>query len=71
MHEASLMQSLMDSVGGEEVAAQHSLQGLTQKLLDHFAAAGVLVFVVAHPRSTRTPDVAVDDLAPLWWSAQM
>src|SRR6266480_4341883 len=59
MHPAALMPSLVDSVGGEEVAAWHSLEGLTQELRDHFAAAGVMVLAGAHTRSTRTPDVAI------------
>ena len=46
MYEASPMQSLMTSVGGVEVAAQHPLEVLTQQGLDHFVPTRVMVLQI-------------------------
>src|SRR5579859_6232164 len=59
MHPTALMRSRIDVVGGVEVRAEDSLKAFAQQLLDHLAASGVMVLIVAHLGRTHAPDVAV------------
>src|SRR5436305_14232287 len=54
------MQPLMDVVPGVEITAQHALEVLPDQLLDHFATARMVVFVIADVRSGNASNIAVE-----------
>src|SRR5258708_7233179 len=58
MHPAALMQALMTSVAGREVAAEHAAVVLADQLFDHFPFSRMMVLNIADVRRGGTPDVA-------------
>src|SRR5260370_15526105 len=59
MHPAALMQALMTSVAGREVAAEHAAVVLADQLFDHFPFSRMMVLKIADVRRGGTPDVAI------------
>src|SRR5438132_12363808 len=59
MHPTALMQALMTSVAGREVAAEHAAVVLADQLFDHFPLSRMMVRKIADVRCGDTPDVAI------------
>src|SRR5258708_18832258 len=59
MHPAALMQALMTSVAGREVAAEHAAVVLAAQLFDHFPFSRMMLLNIADVRRGGTPDVAI------------